>query len=306
MHIDELKQVSLNGLNQWVYIRSQNKDNPILLFLHGGPGFPGIGIAEAYQSALENKFTVVQWDQRGAGKSFSPNISAETMNIKQFISDLVELVSYLNQTINKQKIYLAGHSWGAMLGMLTVKQYPDLFQYFISIGQSVDAALTTEVRFPFLLEEAKKRGDVEGLEKIETAKQNGIGDLFQVEYDYVVKYGSAFYGKSDVSPLAEIFFIKNTLYGDSEKQSIQSGMEFSGILWNDIFAVNLMEQVTKIEVPVLFISGKYDMLCPTELVTKYYERLEAPNKQIMYFEQSAHFPFLEETEKFCEVINEIS
>ncbi len=300
MDIDTLTEIPLNGVNQWIYIRSKHKEKPILLFLHGGPGFPGIGIAEVYQSELEHTFTVVQWDQRGAGKSYSPAILKETMNIQQFISDLHELVKYLNQTINKQKIFLAGHSWGAMLGMLAVKQYPELFQYFISIGQSVNVKLTTEARFPFLLEEAKKHNDAEGLQKIEASKGNGF-----VEYDYVVKYGGAFYGKPDVNLLAEIFFTKNTLYTESEKQSIQNGMEFSGILWNDIFSVNLMEQVTKIEVPVLFISGKYDMLSPVCIVTKYYEALTAPSKKIVYFEKSAHFPFLEETDYFCKVLNEI-
>ena len=304
MHINTLEQVPLNGLHQWVYIRSQNKENPVLLFLHGGPGFPGIGIAEAYQSELEQRFTVVQWDQRGAGKSYSPAIPKETMNIHQFISDLCELVKYLNRTISNQKIFLAGHSWGAMLGMLAVKQYPDLFQYVISIGQSVNLQLTSEARFSFLIQEAKKRDDAEGIRNLETAKENGFGDLFQAGYDYAVKYGGAIYGKSDTNRLIEAV-IPSTLYTDAEKQAIGMGMEFSGLLWNDIFSINLMESVTKIEVPVLFISGKYDMLCPAELTAKYYETIEAPDKKLIYFEKSAHFPFLEETEYFCKVINDI-
>jgi pimeloyl-ACP methyl ester carboxylesterase len=305
MHIDELKQVSLNGIHQWIYVRSQNKENPILLFLHGGPGFPGIGVAESFQAELENRFTVVQWDQRGAGKSYSPTIPPESMTIQQFISDVAALINYLNRTINKQKIYLAGHSWGAMLGMLAAKQYPELFQYVISIGQSINLQLTLEARIPFLLDEAQKRGDAEVPQKIEAAKQNGFGELFQTQYDYVMKYGGGFYGRSDGNLLFEIISSKCTLYSDAEKMSIGKGMEFSGLLYQDIFAVNLMEQVTKIEVPVLFISGKSDMLCPRELTTKYYEILEAPSKQIIYFEKSAHFPFLEETEKFCDVVNRL-
>ncbi|MDR2897885.1 MAG: alpha/beta hydrolase [Spirochaetaceae bacterium] len=303
MKIDTLTEVSLNGLPQWVYIRSQNRENPILLFLHGGPGFPGIGIAQSYQSELEQKFTVVQWDQRGAGKSYSLDIPPETMNINQFISDLHELVLYLNNTINKQKIYLAGHSWGAMLGILAVKQYPELFEYFIGIGQTVSVGLTSEARLLFLIQEAQKRNDAEGLQILENARGNGFGALFQAEYDYAVKYGGAFYGSSDTNRLGEIFFIQNTLYTDSEKQSVPQGMQFSGILWNDIFTVNLMEAVTHVAIPVLFISGKHDMLSPVSVVTKYYETLKAPSKTILYFDQSAHFPFLEETEHFCDVIN---
>jgi pimeloyl-ACP methyl ester carboxylesterase len=180
-----------------------------------------------------------------------------------------------------------------------------LFEYFIGIGQTVSVGLTSEARLLFLIQEAQKRNDAEDMQILENARGNGLGALFQAEYDYAVKYGGAFYGTSDTNRLGEIFFIQNTLYTDSEKQRVPQGMQFSGLLWNDIFTVNLMESVTRIAVPVLFISGKCDMLSPVSVVTKYYEILEAPSKTILYFEHSAHFPFLEETEHFCDVVNKL-
>ena len=301
LEIDLLEGIMLNGVKQWVYIRSKNKENPVLLFLHGGPGFPGIAAAQAYQSGLENKFTVVQWDQRGAGKSYSPTIPKESMNVNQFISDLYELVKYLNNTLNCKKVYLMGHSWGAMLGILAVKKHPELFHCFIGIGQSVNQKLASEARLPFLLEEAKKCGDLEAIQKIEESKGWGF-----FEYEYSVKFGGAFYGKSDTNQLGNVFWGINTLYTDIEKQSIPNGLEFSEeSLWDEISTINLMETACQVNIPVLFLSGKHDKLCPTEVVTKYYEALEAPAKKILYFEKSAHFPFLEENEYFCKIINGI-
>ena len=279
LQIDSLEDLSINGIKQWIYIRSCNKNNPVLLFLHGGPGFPGIAAAQAYQSGLEKRFTVVQWDQRGAGKSYSPTIPKETMNINQFVSDLYELVNHIKNRLKCQKVYLIGHSWGAMLGILAVKQHPELFNCFISVGQLVNHKLASEVRYPFLLEEAKKHGDIEAITKIEGS--NGWG---MVEYEYSVKFGGAFNGKSDTNQLINIFFGNNTLYTDSEKQSIPNGMGFSDeSMWDEIHTINLLITADKIDIPVLFISGKHDKLTPTEVVTKYYETLEAPKKKDFVF-----------------------
>jgi proline-specific peptidase len=295
-----LEELTINGVKQWIYARSENIENPVLLFLHGGPGFPGIAVAQSWQKGLENNFIVVQWDQRGAGKSYSSTIPQESMNINQFLSDLFEIVKILNNKFNCKKIYLMGHSWGAMLGMLAVNQKPELFHCFISVGQSVNfyGQLSSEARYSYLVEEAEKRNDLTVLENIKTNKGNTM-----VEYENVVKYGGAFYGKSNTNQLGNIFFNMNILYTDSEKQSILKGLEFSEItLWEEIYSINIMDKVSQISIPVLFICGKYDMLCPTPVTTKYYETLNAPQKDIIYFEKSAHFPFMEETECFCEVI----
>jgi len=301
LDIDIIEDVTINGVKQWIYIRSENKDNPVLLFLHGGPGFPGIAVAHAYQAELEKNFTVVQWDQRGAGKSYCLSIPVESMNIDQFISDLYEVVKYLKSTLDYSKIYLAGHSWGALLGMLTIDQYPELFDCFISIGQFVNARLNYESCLPFLLDEANKRGDNEAVRRINLFQ----GNAWNEEYDYVVKYGGAWAWKSNLSQLMEIMS-SSSLYDENEKRSIPMGMDFScRLLYNVMASTNLFDEVKSIDIPVLFIVGKHDKLTSTDVVTKYYEELIAPQKRIVYFSNSAHFPFLEETDYFCEVINNI-
>ena len=297
--VDSLEGLMINGVKQWVYIRSKNKNNPVLLFLHGGPGFPGIAAAQAYQSELENKFTVVQWDQRGAGKSYSPAIPKESMNINQLLSDLHELVSYLNNSFGCQKIYLMGHSWGAMLGMLAVKKHPELFHCFISVGQSVNCDMAHKSRYNFYMQQVKESNDLIKIQEVEYTKRNSM-----LSYEYVVKSGGAFFRKTDTNRLVHIFFDINTLYTDAEKQAIPVGMDFScSLLWEEIDKINLMKTVLEVDVPVMFISGKYDMLCPTEVTEKYYRVIKAPDKKLIIMENSAHFPFLEETEQFCDVIN---
>ena len=299
--INLLKNLTINGAKQWVYIRSVNKENPVFLFLHGGPGFPGIAAAHAYQNELEKNFVVVQWDQRGAGKSFDPSIPTETMNIDQFISDLDEVVKYLKSTLNYSKIYLAGHSWGALLGMLAVNRYSKLFDCFISIGQFVNARMNFESCIPFLLNEANKRGDEEDVDKIKLLQ----GNTWNQEFDFVVKYGGAWCGKSDLSSLMEIIF-GTDLYNENEKKSIPCGLDFScGAFYNMMSTINLFDEVKRISIPVLFITGNHDKLTSTDVVTEYFDKLDAPAKKIEYFSKSAHFPFLEETDKFCKVINKI-
>ena len=136
--ITSLEKIELGDINQWISIRGRNTANPILLYLHGGPGTPVMPLFRHFQAPLEDHFIVVQWEQRGAGKSFSWKIPKETMTIEQFISDLQVLIELLRKRFNKEKIYLMGHSWGSVFGTYTVQRYPELFYAYIGVGQATD------------------------------------------------------------------------------------------------------------------------------------------------------------------------
>lgn len=135
--ITSLEKIELGDINQWISIRGRNTSNPILLYLHGGPGTPVMPLFRHFQIPLEDHFIVVQWEQRGAGKSFSWKIPKETMIIEQFISDLHELIEILQKRFNKEKIYLMGHSWGSILGTFTVQKYPELFMHILALVKQV-------------------------------------------------------------------------------------------------------------------------------------------------------------------------
>jgi alpha/beta hydrolase fold len=133
--VASLEKIKLGGVDQYILIRGRSVSNPVVLFLHGGPGMPMMYLAHKFQRPLEEAFTVVQWDRRGAGKSYDPNIPADTIRVSQEISDTRDLVNLLRKRFHQQRIYLVGHSYGSYLGMLVIKRYPRLFKAYVGIGQ---------------------------------------------------------------------------------------------------------------------------------------------------------------------------
>jgi len=129
--------MEIGGVRQGFFIRSENPENPVLLFLHGGPGSPELPYSVAYESSerLEKYFTVCYWEQRGACMSFNDAIDVATMTIEQMVEDARQMTDYLQRRFNREKIFLAGHSWGSYLGIKTVEKYPDNYLAFIGVGQ---------------------------------------------------------------------------------------------------------------------------------------------------------------------------
>ena len=164
--IASLEKIELGGLKQYVLIRSKDINNPILLFLHGGPGMPIMYLSHTFQRPLEEKFIVVHWDQRGAGKSYSQNIPTQTINVEQFISDAFQLIDTLCKRYHQQKIYLVGHSWGTYISSIIVQRHPELFYAYISVGQVVDGEAASKIQKEFLLSEARKINDTTLIRKL--------------------------------------------------------------------------------------------------------------------------------------------
>lgn len=128
--ISELLKINIGNVEQWIYIRSENRHNPILFMLHGGPGTGHIGFIRKFQQSLEKHFVVVQWDQRGAGLSYSTNIPLASMNINQLVNDAIEITHYILKLFKRKELYVIGHSWGTILGMLAVSRAPHLYKRY--------------------------------------------------------------------------------------------------------------------------------------------------------------------------------
>ena len=133
--VSELTALEIGGLEQWILVRGEDQSNPVLLWLHGGPGSAQMPVHRAFNRELEKEYVVVHWDQRGAGKSNHSGFREETMTLDRFIEDAHELTKYLKDRFDQEKIYLLGHSWGTQMGILTVQRYPDNYHAFISVGQ---------------------------------------------------------------------------------------------------------------------------------------------------------------------------
>jgi len=325
-----LEKIKIGGMDQWIYIRTKNIDNPILFYLHGGPGSPVMHLFRKSQADLENHFIVVQWEQRGAGKSYSNKIPEESMNLNQFISDLHELILILLKRFKKKKLYLVGHSWGSIIGILTVKKFPDLFYAYVGISQPVNMIENEKISYRLILKMAtklKNKKAIKQLKKIgvpfEGLKppykypyKNGYNSRF-ILYKWLLKFGGVTYSINctrDYRSYIQYYFKNQILfkfpfsskeYTLLDKFKIALGGRFSmRLLTKEILSINLFNQIQNLEVPVYILMGKHDYNISPELAKNYFDILKAPKREFIWFEKSAHSPNFEEPEKFNRLLIE--
>lgn len=301
-----IQKIELGGINQFIMLRGKNINNPILLFLHGGPGYSQISFARRYQRELEESFIVVNWDQRGSGMSYSHDIPKESMNRDQFIEDTHELIEYLCKKYNKEKVYLVGHSWGSELGMYVIDRYPDKIAAFIGVGQLVHGAMNESLSYDYVLDKAQKENNkraIADLQRIGKPPYKNIVSDMIVQRKWLKKYGGA---EKKINTLKDIvvasFFSPEYRGIDGIKLALGSKFSADTMFSSTLEKVDIISDIPIVKVPVYFCVGKYDHNTPSELTKKYYEQLVAPEKELIWFEESAHFPHFEEPKKFSEIM----
>jgi pimeloyl-ACP methyl ester carboxylesterase len=289
--IATLEKIELGGHEQWINIRGKDRSNPVILFLHGGPGMPMMYLAHKFQRPLEEYFVCVQWDQRGAGKSYSKKVPVKTLTVRQILSDAFALIKHLRERLNKDKIYLVGHSWGTYIGMLLVKRHPELFHAFVSVGQVVDERRGREIADRFIKEQAQKNGNTKALDEMITNP-----DGFREKWLFA--FGGELYGETSYMPFI-LAGLKSPEYGLFDIQKVAQGSSFSSQhMVYDAIKGTIFQNIHSVTVPVYFFTGRHDYTTPFELVELFFERLEAPRKKMIWFDNSAHFPFYEEPQQF--------
>lgn len=300
-----LDKVILGGIEQCILVRGINEQNPIILFLHGGPGLPMMPFHQHFQSNIEEKYLVVHWDQRGTGKSYSENIPINSMNLSQILADAHELVLLLKQRYCKYKIYLAGHSWGSIIGINLIHLHPGDFYGFISIGQVVDFSKSLIISHAFALEKAKERGFEDAINEL-----IGIGEppfneddaKLSVILRNVERFGGKMHNEVSFPSIAN----KCEDYTEFDVKNIPKGLEFSDTyLWSEVVKTNMMDNFIEFKVPIYFLCGKYDYITPTKLIEEYCNKINAPAKKVIVFENSAHYPYIEEPDEFSQAITEV-
>ncbi|MDP5274111.1 alpha/beta fold hydrolase [Chengkuizengella axinellae] len=301
--IASIEMIKIGGVDQCILARGKNKNNPILLFLHGGPGTAQIGFAPKLQSKLEDDFVVINWDQRGAGKSFSRDIPVESMNINQFVSDAHEIIEILLERLGKEKLYLVGHSWGSVIGSLIAKKYPEKIHAYIGVGQVVNMKKNEEISYGFTLDKAKETNNkqaVKELNKIGYPPYANIKDTF-VQRKWLNKFGGSMYEGSALKLVLKSISFREYSFLDWLR-FMKNGEGFSvNNLWGELMETNLFKQIEELKVPVYFCVGRFDYQTSFELVEEFYHQLDAPIKDLIWFEKSAHAPNFEEPEKFLQV-----
>jgi pimeloyl-ACP methyl ester carboxylesterase len=307
--ISEKIFVNINGVEQGMFVKSKDETNPVLLYLHGG--MPDYFLTERYPTGLEDYFTVVWWEQRGSGISYSPNIPPETMTLDQMVSDTLELTNYLRHRFGQEKIYLMGHSGGTFVGIQAAARAPELFYAYIGVAQMSYQLKSEKLAYEYMLQEFKKNGNKEMVRKLEAAPVTMTGGT-PVAYRALrdpAMHSLGIGTTHDMDSVVTGIFLpslKSRDYTLREKFNTWTAKAKSGValLWDDMLATDLSKEVTKLDLPVYFFSGIYDYTVNYTLAKDYFEQLQAPVKGFYTFEESAHSPIFEEPEKVQRILQE--
>lgn len=293
--------VELGGARQAINVRGTDRANPILLFVHGGPGSVEMPMAWTFQRPWEDYFTVVQWDQRGAGKSYplnDPEALAPTLSLQRYRDDAIELIELLNKRYGKRKVVLMGHSFGSAVGLAVAAKRPDLLHAYVGVGQAIDFLENERVGLDWTLAQARERGDQQALRELEALKPYPDGGEFTIDKaDAWRKWSIAYGALAAYRANADFYFDSTHLspqYTPADRKAWGQGSAFSvTTLWPRLKEVSFQD-LRKLEAPVVFFLGRHDYTVPAPIAAKWIERVEAPYKRTVWFEHSAHLPMVEE------------
>jgi pimeloyl-ACP methyl ester carboxylesterase len=300
--LSEKIHLNINGVEQGMIIESKDVTNPVLLYLHGG--MPDYFLTEKYPTGLEDHFTVVWWEQRGSGISYSSDMPRETLTLEQMISDTLEITNYLRQRFGKEMIYLMGHSGGTFIGIQAAARAPELYYAYIGVAQMANQLQSEKLAYDYMLQQFKQNGNTRMVQKLEAAPVTMKGGtpstylLLRDQAMHTLRIGTTHDMNSVITGLF-LPSLQSRDYTLSEKIDLWRGKASSGIasLWDEMITTDLSERLPKIDLPVYFLHGVYDYTCSYTEAKSYFEKLQAPVKGFYTFEQSAHSPIFEEPEK---------
>ena len=285
--IEEAKYLRIGGIDQWVTIRGDDEAKPVLFLIHGGPGdvqSPYVSVFAPY----ERDFVLVQWDERGGGRTFAKN-GAAGVSLENLIADGIDLSGQLRKRFPKQKLALFGHSWGSIIATGMAQRRPDLFYAYVGTGQASSWADTVQFQFDFLKARYKKKGNVAGLTalaKIGKPDPKNVHQYFG--FSRAIRQNM---NPSDTMWLANMSqFMKANGETDEMLKSISDGMEASGnALIGTSVATDLPAAATNFKIPYYVIQGRHDLFAPTPLAKAYFDKISAPKKQFVVIEDAGHF-----------------
>jgi len=304
--IDERQFVRIGGIQQWISIRGHNRENPVILVLHGGPGAPTSPLP-AHFLPWEREFTVVQWDQRGAGKSYRSNHAAPSIEL--MIQDALEVSDYVRKRLHKSKIILIGHSWGSVLGVHLAKSRPDLFSAYVGTGQIVNMQRNEEVAYAGVLAKARALGDhnaVDALEKsgappYHNIRQMGLERRWAMQYEPGLRFGPTgprgLFAELLTAPDYSLKDVLNYFKG------VLGGDDFYGqALDGPMMRMDLTSLGTDFSIPVFIVEGAEDDVTPASLARNYFDQITAPKKSFLLMPNAGHMALLTRSDDFLQFL----
>ena len=307
--ISEKTFVGINGTRQGMFIKGRDVHNPVLLYLHGG--MPDYFLTQSFPTGLEDYFTVVWWEQRGSGLSYSDTLSRETLTVEQMLSDTKAMSLYLRERFGQDKIYLMGHSGGTFIGIQAAARWPELYKAYLGVAQMTFQLKSEKLAYEYMLSRFARNGNSAMVRKLESAPvtlEDGVPAGYLALRDNAM-HALGIGTMHDMQSVVTGIFFPSLMCRDYtlwEKVNLWSGKSHSGVsaLWDTMLATNLAKLVPELQIPVYFFHGVFDYTVSYPLARDYFEKLKAPLKGFYTFQESAHSPMFEEPERNCQILKE--
>jgi pimeloyl-ACP methyl ester carboxylesterase len=309
--INRLEQVRLAGGNQWISIRGNDLSKPVLLFLHGGPGSANLAKLRVEIPALEDHFIVVNWDQLGAGKSYHLGFDARSLSIEKYISDAHELTLILKERFHTDKIYLMGFSWGTVPGLSLASRFPEDYSAYIAVGQVVDFSQGEKLSLEWVRQKAEADHNTQAISDLRSINpaytDSDWSNQLSRERKWLLYYGGVYHTAKNYNHEMKMLFdapeyswLEKMLWPLGSSASLKS-------MWPSLMSFRFTDNLKQVDIPILFISGRYDMNVPAELSESFFQQLKAPGgKKWVWCEKSAHDVFYDEPDTLMQAILQMS
>lgn len=300
--VEELLEIPVGGTRQWISVRGRNRDNPILLVIHGGPASPEMPTSWWFQGGWEDYFTVVEWDQRGAGKTYDandPKVIGPTLSLGRIVADAVDVTQYLRSRYGKKKIFVLGHSWGSLVGLQLAHEHPELLYAYIGMGQVINGRLGEHVGYETTLRIAEATGNAKAVADLKSIAPypNADGSLpldkINKERNWSVAFGGLTWGRKDLNYYSNLAQFAPE-YTEADVAAINKGSQLSlGPLLPDLLNFDYSNML-EWRCPIVIFAGRHDFTTPSTVVAAWFARIHAPAKKFIWFENSAHMIMFEE------------
>jgi pimeloyl-ACP methyl ester carboxylesterase len=290
---------TIGGVAQRLWFRGVDVDNPAVILLHGGPGTSEGALFRRFNSDLEHEFLMVYWEQRGTGRSYRASIPPESMTIDQFVRDLDDVVELVRARFHKRRVVLLGHSWGSAIGLSYAARHPGKVAAYVGVGQVADMREGERLSYEFALGEARRRNDRDAIRALQEIGPPPHGvDAMLTSRKWVERFGGSFHADLSTGKLIwaalqtdEANLIDLIRFGQGNRFSLKH-------LWEEFRTFDIDDRLARFETPIVFMLGRHDWQVPAVLAARYFERIDAPAKRLVWFERSAHNPPFEEPARF--------
>ncbi len=303
--IDEAGFVTINGTEQWITVRGVDRDNPVLLVLHGLGGASSVFAPYAYEA----DFTVAHWDQPGAGRTFGRvNGLDSELSIEDVVNDGIAVAEHLRSRLGVERIGLVGNSWGSIIGVHMVKRRPDLFYAYVGAGQVTDVARGQELGYALALQEARDRGDQDAVENLEAVGPPPYDSLDEMQVVGTLELAYDDGGPTNADLLAGLLLAPG--YSLDDVRDWASGLQtsqdhfFGRDMKGPLLSVDLFDLGPEIDVPVVFYQGTDDVTTPYALAMEYFDFIDAPSKHMATVDGAGHFAMTSRETQFADMLRD--